>query len=399
VDVFHRDLAPKRPPLALHREKLPRGERFALNVPHRFHREFRELYFADALEEPFRAVADERSPGVVHVHHLAGLSLGYLRIAKEVGARVVLTLHDYFLACPRGQRIRPDLDLCRAIDRHRCAGCVHPLRKNLLRGRRRLSTLLSWIGGHGGARILEDLDHEIRGALEHVDAFIAPSQRALEIFREFYPGGGEEHVLPHGLPPVQAPPRSLLPGDRPLRVGFIGSLMTTKGIQVLDAAARLLDPGRFSFHVHGTPAKIAALRPPMRRLRSGPLRLHGPYPPRDLRRILDGLDVIVIPSLWEETFSLALREAWQMRLPAVVSDIGALGEAAGDDERALRVAPGDPAALAAALRRLAADPDLHRRLTGPFAVDSVATLARRLEPVYGGAAAPRSDPRERERRS
>ena len=43
-------------------------------------------------------------PAVVHFAHLNHLSSNLPRIAKqEFGAAVAFTLHDYFLACPRGQ--------------------------------------------------------------------------------------------------------------------------------------------------------------------------------------------------------------------------------------------------------------------------------------------------------
>ena len=49
-------------------------------------------------------------------------------------------------------------------------------------------------------------------------------------------------------------------------------------------------------------------------------------------------------------------------LPVVASDVGGVGEAVVDGETGLLVPAGDPAALAAALRRLLADPGLRERM-------------------------------------
>ena len=55
-----------------------------------------------------------------------------------------------------------------------------------------------------------------------------------------------------------------------------------------------------------------------------------------------------------------LLEALAAGLPTVATDVGGVGDAIGD--AALHIAPGDPAAAAAALERIAADPALRERL-------------------------------------
>jgi hypothetical protein len=40
---------------------------------------------------------------VAHVHHLTGMSVDSLARLREAGVPTVMTLHDYWLFCPRGQ--------------------------------------------------------------------------------------------------------------------------------------------------------------------------------------------------------------------------------------------------------------------------------------------------------
>jgi glycosyltransferase involved in cell wall biosynthesis len=70
----------------------------------------------------------------------------------------------------------------------------------------------------------------------------------------------------------------------------------------------------------------------------------------------------VVPSLYEG-FSLPATEAMACGVPLVATSGGALGEVAGaDNESALIVPPGDPEALATAIRRLLDDAGLRCRL-------------------------------------
>jgi glycosyltransferase involved in cell wall biosynthesis len=64
---------------------------------------------------------------------------------------------------------------------------------------------------------------------------------------------------------------------------------------------------------------------------------------------------------WTEGVPQILSEAFASRVPVVATAVGGVREAAAD--AALLVAPGDAAAAADALRRVAGDPELRRRLT------------------------------------
>jgi glycosyltransferase involved in cell wall biosynthesis len=82
----------------------------------------------------------------------------------------------------------------------------------------------------------------------------------------------------------------------------------------------------------------------------------------DIPDLLAASDCFCLPSK-REVMPVACWEAMAARVPLVVNDIGGLGELLRNEEQALIVPQGNEAALTAALRRLAADPDLRRRLT------------------------------------
>ena len=84
------------------------------------------------------------------------------------------------------------------------------------------------------------------------------------------------------------------------------------------------------------------------------------------RRALDGAydraDLLVAPSR-AESYGLAVADALRRGIPVLASRVGGIPEAVGADDAAIFVPPGDPVALAGALRRWIADPALRARLS------------------------------------
>jgi glycosyltransferase involved in cell wall biosynthesis len=89
------------------------------------------------------------------------------------------------------------------------------------------------------------------------------------------------------------------------------------------------------------------------------VRFTGPLAGAALERAYAAADLLVLPSR-AETYGMVITEALARGVPVVATDVGGVSEALG--EGGLLVAPGDPAALAAALRRWLGDPALRERL-------------------------------------
>jgi glycosyltransferase involved in cell wall biosynthesis len=153
--------------------------------------------------------------------------------------------------------------------------------------------------------------------------------------------------------------------DDAVVIGFSGSLKGWHGVDVLCDAFRALatDP-RLHLLVIGD----GPLRSEVARLADelpDRVTMTGALPLEQVPAWLRGVDIAVAPYPPLERFyfsPLKILDAMACGIANIASDIGQIPELLQDGETGLLVPPGDAAALAAALRRLAADTALRKRL-------------------------------------
>jgi glycosyltransferase involved in cell wall biosynthesis len=240
----------------------------------------------------------------------------------------------------------------------------------------------------------------IRGVLaraSHVFTLTRSGERAL---RQLLPGKREIEYLPlvdmrAGMPG----PEGVADADRPLHVLFLGFWGPGKGISTLLAAVqRLSDDGvPVRLLLGGGPDSSAASRRfsdgLLERIRRSPLRscvdLLGFVPPQEIDAVFDRSDVFAIPTNRSPGYSASSVQfrAAAAGVPVVASDLPAFREHVVNMKTGLLVPARDAAALAEALRLLAGDPRLRKRL-GESARAHVrrrhsrTAVAARVLPIY-----------------
>lgn len=346
------DERPDLPPYALEASVDDGVRLLALyNRPSRFSdpmnplREIEDARVARIVEE----LVDELQPDVAHLHSLLGFSTALPRVLHEAGVPTVYTSHNYWPICPRMYLFRDDLSLCDGPEESgNCAPCL---------------------GRHGAeSEYVERLEAGRTMLGEHVDRHLAVSHRVRELFARAGHDPSRIHVL-HQQPETvewlwrevgerRAPVERL---DRPLRVGFIGSLYPHKGVHVLVRALQTFAPGEVEGHLFGGGAGQYVER--LRELdENGVVAFHGGYDPRELPRLLGEVDVICVPSVWEDCAPLVVAEALAARAPVVGSRMGGIPDFVAEGETGFLVPHGRPDELAAALRRFVDEPALLGRM-------------------------------------
>jgi glycosyltransferase involved in cell wall biosynthesis len=225
--------------------------------------------------------------------------------------------------------------------------------------------------GLGGLRL-----RGVRGAARLLGALPPPPRPSHFVFCSAALRRGYEEslgalpacVVHNGVPvPPEPPP---LPAPAPaLRVGAVGRLTAEKGFHTLVRAVRLLHTGCDAVDVEirgpeADPAYAARLRELVAEAAAegAAVRLGGPLEPGQVGAWMRGKDCIAFPAEWDEPFALVPLEAMAQARAVVGTATGGSGEVLADGDTALVHAPGDPEALAGALRRLADDRGLLERL-------------------------------------
>ncbi|MGI9419689.1 MAG: glycosyltransferase family 4 protein [Geminicoccaceae bacterium] len=211
-------------------------------------------------------------------------------------------------------------------------------------------------------------------------------------------------VLPHvalGRYAELARREALVPAPKAGRrnILFFGRIMAYKGLPILlDAGDALKEevPG-LKLVVAGRGPALDDLRP---RLADDHVELHdGFIPDADVAQLFLDTELVVLPYV-EASQSGILALAAAFGKPAIVSDVGEIGELVRSTGMGLVVPPKDPDALANAVRRVLSDPAIAKELAdasaatakgrGAMSPDVVASLASRCYENAIGAFAPMS---------
>ena len=357
VAVLARTCKPEAEEYSLHSYDHDGIPVHTINNTFREARDFSFLYSVEGVNRAMEAVLDDFRPDLVHVHHLTCLSTDFLDLVRQRGIPAVMTLHDFWMVCPRGQRLHRDGTLCESLDRRRCLGCI--------RG--------TWDFLSTETESLAAWDDHVRRRLNGLDRILVPSRFYKSAFTEYGLDPKRMIVLPHGLDtaPFHGVEAARVRGEK-TRIGYLGTVIPSKGVHVLlEAARRLRDQGhghRITVEIHGEvvayhddagyPDRLKAAVPD-----GVEVRFHGRYEFHEAPRILRNIDILVVPSVWWEAFGLTVREGFLAGVVVVASNAGALGEALADG-RGLLFTPGDAGDLGRQLARLLEDPGLARSSRG-----------------------------------
>jgi len=278
------------------------------------------------------------APDVIMIHEIQDPRVVRLAAARAPTLRFA---HGHKLACPGGRRLWQPVG--RVCERPLGVGCQARayLHRCMPRDIRRGLPLI--LRAQAVLRL-----HRRWSQLVVPSRFV----RGLMLQNDFPPE--QVHLAPYftRLPEPPAPPRDAVPG----RILCAARLVAEKGVEhVLEVLGGLPPPAHLVVAGDG-PAR-AGLESRARELSLGDrVQFLGWLGSERMGSALESAQVVVVPSIWPETFGIIGIEAMARARPVVAYDSGGVREWLGHGETGLLVARGDTGGLGAALGGLLRDP-------------------------------------------
>jgi len=204
------------------------------------------------------------------------------------------------------------------------------------------------------------LDHY----MSKIDERIAVSSAARYFVSRYFPG--DYRIIPNGVDVDFYANARPFPEFRDGKVNilFVGRVENRKGAMYLlkaYATIKVRHPDTRLIIV-GRGPQIGDLRRFVHSQRIGDVFFAGRIDDTDKARFYKTADIFVAPSTGQESFGIVLLEAMAAGCAVVASDIHGYKRVVQRNVSGLLVEPKDPDAIAEALERLIADPELRRRL-------------------------------------
>ncbi|MDK2947555.1 MAG: hypothetical protein PWQ63_715 [Methanolobus sp.] len=300
-----------------------------------------DKYLDPQIDTVFEAFLEEIEPDVVHIGHLSHLSTNLPMIAKKKGCPVVYTLHDFWLKCYRGQLIKSDLQLCSGPSDENCMDCVQATFKE------------KW-----------DIE-DVKAYRQHMDKVISQIDRLMspsKFLVDFYLSTGvDEKKLvfsKYGFnKDIIQPKKRIYVNDSKISFGFMGRVIPVKGIKVLLEAFSKLE--KSELHIFGS---VGGQRIFLEKYGTERVFFDGPFDNWEINKVLNTIDVLVVPSIWYENSPLVIQEAFIAGVPVITSDIGGMAELVENGIDGFTFKAGDRDALKVVMKKIEDDPTILNNL-------------------------------------
>jgi glycosyltransferase involved in cell wall biosynthesis len=296
-------------------------------------------FFHPEIDRQFEILLQKHRPSVVHMHNIIGLSAGMIRAAKAHGARVVITLHDFWGICFKNTLIDVEQKICDNFSR--CRDCQKEFRDGL-------RTL--------PIRMRNDF---LALQFAEVDAFISPSQYLANMYIKAGIPPHKMHVIWNGLDVDRFAGIVKKPSNGKVRFSFIGYLGEHKGvIIILDAIMLLKDYPALHMNVVGDGHLRAHLEQQVqKRGLSDKVRFWGKVPHSEIERVFSETDIQLLPSVWPENQPVSITESMASRTPVIATRLGGIPELVRDGQTGYLIDPSSPAALVNAMQHFLQFPE------------------------------------------
>ncbi len=309
-----------------------------------YHYEF--VNFSHSIvEQHFQNLLERYNPNIVHFHNIIGLSVRIIHLAKETGAKTVLTVHDHWGFCFKNTLMKNEGVAC--MDFSACHEC--------------LPSIEDGSGRHIPMRLRQNF---FSLAMEKIDAFISPSAYLAKTYITAGFPQDRFHIVWNGVDTKRFQQLQKKSDSPYLRLSFLGYFGKHKGIQsVLEALPLVKDRTRVRVNLVGDGDQYNAYHDCL--VANGCLenvKFWGKLANSDVEKVYAETDVLILPSIWKENQPVSITEAMAAGIPVIASRMGGVVELVEDGVNGFLFEAGNIEELVAIIDRCLVNHSLIKQL-------------------------------------
>ena len=218
----------------------------------------------------FEAHLEKEKPDIVHFHELAGsngIGLPHVRVAKKMGAKVIMTFHLAGNTCATGTLMHKGKTPCDGkIKTAKCSACyLHnkglnassnllATASNLLASLHLDTTKLNNPFGTalGTANIINRLEQKLRDLIECCDQVVCITNWYQQVLMLNGVDSDKVSYIPPGLPTLGKSTVIKGPIVKPIQLMFLGRISPFKGLHILVEALEAFSEMEFELSIFGS---------------------------------------------------------------------------------------------------------------------------------------------------
>jgi glycosyltransferase involved in cell wall biosynthesis len=351
-------------------------------------------------------------PDIVHFFHFSRLGTGLVDVAAAAAVPAYYTPTDFWSVCWPSQLMLDDGRICGGPSRHggncvkhiasitygepvaRIAKIIPDILADAIVALTVSGVLPNYPKCHDVAAIGQRKSFNV-ARLNALHGIVAPTRMMRE---KLIANGVDSRLISqsaYGIELAGYRNRIRMVGESGvINFGFIGTLAPHKGCHVLVDAFSQLGSGRAKLRIYGNTTDFPTYFDTLQR-KAAPvnfIEFCGTFPNDRVAEVFDGLDVLIVPSIWFENSPLVIYSALAAKCPVIASDFPGMSEVVRHGWNGLTFRPGDVQSLYAQLIRLVNEPTLLELLStncspsksiGEYVDELLALYARRHSAVAG----------------
>lgn len=246
-------------------------------------------HFID-IHNPFmaselRKILNIEMPDIIHTNNLSGISVSAFSVARQYNLPIIHTIRDFYLICHKSNMFRNNKN-CFV----QCFSCK----------------LFSFYKKNSSKKV---------NSVVGISKFILDRHTDLGYFNSVK----IKNIIPNSFK-IKSPSKTKVPQDK-IKIGYLGRLEKMKGIEFLLKNLESFNNKSYELHVGGTGYDNYMFN--IKNKFNCNVYYHGYVDPT---YFLQKIDILIVPSLWNECFGRTIIEAYAHGVPVIGSNRGGIPE-------------------------------------------------------------------------